>query len=261
MAVPRALDPFVAAADRAVLFVDYDGSLSPIVRDPAAAKVLPAARTALARLVPLVGRVVVVSGRPAGFLLDALALDAVDYVGAYGLERVVDGEVVVDERVAPHAEAVRARWRCGGGRTARSPGRAQGRGGVDHPLARDNRPAPPRPRTGPQRLRRGSGSMRPCAAGWRWNCARRSPSKGHGRDGAGAWCRGRCVRGDDAGDLPAFAALRVLAESGEVDHAITIGVASDEGPREIRAADVVVDGPPGLARLFDDLADALSGRG
>ena len=32
MAVPRALDPFVAAADRAVLFVDFDGSLSPIVR-------------------------------------------------------------------------------------------------------------------------------------------------------------------------------------------------------------------------------------
>ena len=40
----------------AALFVDFDGSLSPIVPDPPAARALPAARAALARLVPVLGR-------------------------------------------------------------------------------------------------------------------------------------------------------------------------------------------------------------
>jgi trehalose 6-phosphate phosphatase len=67
--------------------------------------------------------------------------------------------------------------------------------------------------------------------------------------------------GDDAGDLPAFAALAELALTGVLDHAVSIGVASDESPAEIGAADVVVDGPDGLAVVLDALADELSGRG
>ena len=35
---------------------------------------------------------------------------------------------------------------------------------------------------------------------------------------------------------------------------------SDESPPEIHAADVVVDGPAGLAVLLDALADAISAR-
>jgi hypothetical protein len=36
---------------------------------------------------------------------------------------------------------------------------------------------------------------------------------------------------------------------------VRVGVASDEGPPEIRTrADIVVDGPAGLARLLADLA-------
>ena len=68
------------------------------------------------------------------------------------------------------------------------------------------------------------------------------------------------VAGDDAGDLPAFAALRALAQTGALEHAVTIGVASDEGPPEVGAADLVVDGPSGLAELLDGLADELSVR-
>ena len=68
--------------------------------------------------------------------------------------------------------------------------------------------------------------------------------------------------GDDAGDLPAFAALRDARRArATLEHAVTIGVASDESPPEIRAADVVVDGPAGLAALLDELADAISGAG
>jgi trehalose 6-phosphate phosphatase len=67
--------------------------------------------------------------------------------------------------------------------------------------------------------------------------------------------------GDDAGDLPAFAALRELAHTGALERAVTIGVASEESPAEIRAADVVVGGPEELATLLDALVDELSARG
>jgi trehalose 6-phosphate phosphatase len=67
--------------------------------------------------------------------------------------------------------------------------------------------------------------------------------------------------GDDAGDLPAFDALRALVRRGALRHAVTIGVASAEGPAEVRDADVVVDGPRGLADLLDALADEISARG
>jgi trehalose 6-phosphate phosphatase len=48
--------------------------------------------------------------------------------------------------------------------------------------------------------------------------------------------------GDDVTDLDAFAAVDV-----------TVGVASDEGPPEIREADVVVEGPEGLLEVLDAL--------
>jgi len=38
-------------------------------------------------------------------------------------------------------------------------------------------------------------------------------------------------------------------------------VASPESPPEVRQADVVVDGPAGLAEVLESLADALSARG
>lgn len=261
MAVPRALDPFVVSAARAVLFVDFDGSLSPIVADPAAAKVLPAARAAVARLVPLVGRVVVVSGRPAGFLLDALALDAVDYVGAYGLERVVDGEVVVDERVGPHVDAVA---RAGDAAEVELPGlRVERKGVVAVTIHWRGQPARGAEATAwAETTATRLGLAAPVRG--RMAVELRPPVDVDKGTVVTEVARGAAVAafaGDDAGDLPAFAALRVLAEAGDVGDAVTIGVASDEGPPEIRAADVVVDGPAGLARLIDALADELSGRG
>ena len=49
--------------------------------------------------------------------------------------------------------------------------------------------------------------------------------------------------------------------TGALQHGVTIGIASDEGPPAIRDADVVVDGPRGLAALLDALADEISARG
>ena len=58
--------------------------------------------------------------------------------------------------------------------------------------------------------------------------------------------------GDDAGDLPAFAALDALAERGV--HTVKVGVASEEGPPELsERADLVVEGPEGALELLRSL--------
>jgi trehalose 6-phosphate phosphatase len=259
--VPQPLDVMVDDAATAALFLDFDGSLAPIVDDPAAARVLPAAHAALVRLVPLLGTVAVVSGRPAEFLLDALGIGHLVYAGTYGLERVVDGVVVVDPRVAPWLDAVA---RAADEAEAALPGllvERKGRVAVTIHW-----------RTQPERG--------PEATAWADAAAARlgleAPLRGRmavelrppvpvdkgttvvdlARDSTTA-----AFAGDDAGDLPAFAALRASVRAGGLRHAVTIGVASDEGPPELRDADVVVDGPRGLAALLDALADEISARG
>jgi trehalose 6-phosphate phosphatase len=259
VAVPQALQPLVDDPGRAALFVDFDGSLAPIVLDPGAARPLPAARAALARLVPALGRVAVVSGRPASFLHDALPIDGLDHVGTYGLERIVGGDVVLDERVRPYVDAVA---RAADEAEAALPGlRIERKGEVAVTVHWREQPE------------RGDDAAR-----WAADAAQRlgldAPLRGRmavelrppvpvdtGTTVADL-ARGMEVAafaGDDAGDLPAFAALHALADGGALAHAVSIGVTSDESPPAVHAADVVVDGPPGLATLLDALADAISG--
>jgi trehalose 6-phosphate phosphatase len=61
--------------------------------------------------------------------------------------------------------------------------------------------------------------------------------------------------GDDATDLDAFDALDALSSKGELEAAVRIGVASDEGPPAIvERADVVVQGTEGFTAVLDALA-------
>ena len=60
--------------------------------------------------------------------------------------------------------------------------------------------------------------------------------------------------GDDVTDLDGFAALGALVEEGELDHAVRVGVRSDEGPREIvDQADLIVDGIEGFQEVLAEL--------
>jgi trehalose 6-phosphate phosphatase len=64
--------------------------------------------------------------------------------------------------------------------------------------------------------------------------------------------------GDDLGDLAAFDAVRALRAEGIPG--CTVASASPEAQQVAAAADLVVDGPPGIVDLLTALADAVTGR-
>src|SRR5690348_14000192 len=99
------------AADpaHALIATDYDGTLAPIVDDPAAAVPAPGAVAALAKLSGLVGTVAVITGRAAA---DAVSLGGLAEVpglivlGHYGAQRWQAG-VLSEPPVPPGVQAVR----------------------------------------------------------------------------------------------------------------------------------------------------------
>ena len=81
---------------RALIAVDFDGTLAPIVADPAAARAHPRAPAALSRLAARVGGVAVVTGRPTAQAIslgDLAGVPGLVVLGHYGLERWADGTV------------------------------------------------------------------------------------------------------------------------------------------------------------------------
>jgi trehalose 6-phosphate phosphatase len=74
----RRYDELVAAREQAVICLDFDGVLAPIVEDPAAAHIHPDAADLLVELAALFSGVAVVTGRPAR---QAVSLGDLDEVG------------------------------------------------------------------------------------------------------------------------------------------------------------------------------------
>ena len=96
--VPPALLPIIEQPDRSALFVDFDGTLAPIVEVPDEARPLPEVPRLLAGLAQRLGLVAVVSGRPAAFLRQHLGgASGVRLLGLYGLEWVDAGRLVTHE--------------------------------------------------------------------------------------------------------------------------------------------------------------------
>jgi len=74
-------EPWLAA-----LVFDVDGTLAPIVDDPAAARVPDAVRAELRRLASRYALVACVSGRPAATAREIVGVPELEYVGEHGLE-------------------------------------------------------------------------------------------------------------------------------------------------------------------------------
>ncbi|MFH8688818.1 trehalose-phosphatase [Streptomyces sp. CB02115] len=109
------LDAVLARPDRAVVALDFDGTLADIVPDPEQARAHPGTVAALAALAPKVAAVAVITGRPAGVAVrhggfaGVPGLEHLVVLGHYGAERwdAVTGTV---NAPAPHpgVAAVRA---------------------------------------------------------------------------------------------------------------------------------------------------------
>lgn len=95
--------------ERIGVVCDVDGTLSPIVDDPAAASVRRESVDALNRIQPQVTLLAFVSGRGAADIHERVGVSDAVYVGNHGMEHWQSGEVVVNERVSdfrPNLERV-----------------------------------------------------------------------------------------------------------------------------------------------------------
>ena len=239
--------------ERAVIGVDYDGTLAPIVVDPTHAVPLPAARDALGALVGNAALVAVVSGRPVDFLRVQLGIDGLTLVGQYGLERLVGDEVRIDDRALPFLEGVATatadaerRWpdllvERKGKLAVTVHWRTRGAGPPDVELAA-------------LADEHGLAMLH-----GRKSCEFRPPlpvDKGSALAGVVREARAAAAlfAGDDRGDLSVFDALDTLIADGSVECAARVGVRSDEAPPQIlERADVVVEGPAGVAEMLSSL--------
>lgn len=253
--LPAVLVPLRERPEDAAVFLDYDGTLAPIVDDPAAARPLAGSGEVLARLARRFSLVAVVSGRPVAFLLEALACPAgVVVAGLYGMEVATSSGAV-----KTHPEA--AAWRP-------VVAEVTGRAASEAPSGAE---VEAKGLTVTLHWRR-----RPDAEGWaRAFCDRETARTGlavqPGRMALElrppvAADKGTVVRrlavghaavacfGDDLGDLPAFEALAELAARGVA--VARVAVVDAEAPPEVaEAADLVVDGPEGALGLLELLAD------
>jgi trehalose 6-phosphate phosphatase len=249
---------------RALIALDFDGTLSPIVSDPAAARAHPQAVAVLTRLAGLAGTLAIITGRPAGDVVGLggfAGIPGLIALGHYGWERWQDG--TLDSPPSPPGVA-QAR--------ARLPGLLAGAGAPDgtriedkgHAMAVHTRRAADPAGT----LARLAGPLAELAAATGLVCEPgrlvielRPPDtdKGGALRSLAAERGAHAVMfaGDDLGDIAAFDAVRRLR--GEGHPGLTVCSASEENAKLSGQADLLVDGPDGVVDLLAALADAAAG--
>ena len=258
------LDAILADPARALIATDFDGTLAPIVADPADATAAPGAAAALTGLARSVGTVAIITGRPAAAAVELSGVAEVPgliVLGHYGGERWEAGELT--SAAAPDGVA-RVRQALPG--VLAAAGAPQGTRIEDKGTAlavHTRQTAEPEAAL--------AGLREPLAAlaadtglalePGRFVLELRPPGVDKGT-ALRALVTERAARavlycGDDLGDLAAFAAIRALRADGVPG--CTVSSLSPESPQVAKAADLVVDGPPGVVDLLRALADAVGG--
>ena len=236
------------------VLTDIDGTLAPIVPTPDMSEVPQELKDLLRRLSGQVLLVAGISGRKSEEALDLIGLEDVVYFGNHGFEILRDGEVEVIPEALPYLEKVQELESL-----ARKELVPQGafveEKGITASIHYRN--APPEVGEKCVELARREGER----LGLRITVGRgvveaRPPIRVD---------KGTAVRtlveeyhpekamflGDDTTDLDAFRELEKLREEGELQEILRIGVASEEGPQEIRTeADMIADG-------VDDVGEVL----
>jgi trehalose 6-phosphate phosphatase len=255
---PSPAERVAGLAERAAevaICLDFDGTIAPIVEDPAAARPLAGVVELLGPLADRYAAVALISGRPATYLASHVAGPGVRYLGMYGLEEIVEGRVQVDRRL----EAARPAVATAAGELAADPAvTASGAHLEDKRYAvavHTRRVADPDRWAGPI----GEAASRIAAAHdlevvpgkmvWELRPQVRS-DKGDAvrRVLAESGATTLLVAGDDLGDLPAFAVAATLGGG------LRVAVRSAEAPPALlEAADLTVDGPEGVRELLERL--------
>jgi trehalose 6-phosphate phosphatase len=247
-------------AAEVAICVDFDGTISPIVEDPAAARPLPGIVDLLGPLADRYAAVALISGRPATYLASHAAAPGVRYLGMYGLEEVVEGRVLVDPRLEAAQPAVAAARRdleadpavtaCG----AHIEDKRYSVAVHTRRVADPDRWAAPIGAAAREVAARHGLEVVPGRMVWELRPAVRS-DKGDAvrRVVAESAALEVVVTGDDLGDLAAFAAVAGLtAEGGD---GLRVAVRSAEAPPALLAeADLVVEGPAGVLDFLQRLA-------
>jgi trehalose 6-phosphate phosphatase len=258
----------------AVLALDFDGTLAPIVADPERAFAHPEAVPALTRLAPHLGAVVVVTGRPAagavrlGGFDRAPGLAHLVVLGHYGAERweAATGRLTAAE-AHPGVAAVRAALPA----VLAAAGAPDGVFTEDkgRSLAVHTRPAADP--AGALELLRAPLAELAAAHGLVVEPGRlvvelRPPGVDKGAALTGflreAGARSVLYAGDDLGDLAAYAAVRELRGAGLPGLLVASGPVTGEPPvRELaEQADLVVPGPAGVVGLLREIEQAVTAR-
>lgn len=255
--LPDLLSPFLAEPAQAAVVTDFDGTLAPIIDEPSRSQPLPGVPSLLRLLARRYARVAVVSGRPAGFLVDRLELrdhdaDGIVVSGLYGLEESRSGVIDQHPAAAPWKEAIE---RAAADAIADAPeGIYVERKGLS--VTVHVRTAPGHAEWAKSWTEAYSHTTGLALHPGRMSWELRPPvkiDKGTVVLHLLERMKAACFCGDDVGDLPAFDALDRLQAEGV--HTLRVGVRSDEAPPElIERADVLVDGPHGVVDVLRLLA-------
>jgi len=248
---------------RALIATDFDGTLAPIVADPREARADPGAVTGLRGLAGLVGTLAVITGRPAAEAVELGGFDGISgliVLGHYGLERWEEGELTAPP-VPPGVEAARGRL----------PGVLADAGAAEGVWVEDKGSALAVHTRRTANPVAALAALKEALAGLaadvglvvepgRMVIELRPPGMDKGAALTGLVAeRGAgpvLFAGDDLGDLAAFAAVRALREDGHPG--VTVCSASGEVSELAAEADLVVDGPGGVAALLSWLARSLA---
>jgi trehalose 6-phosphate phosphatase len=253
-----ALAAILAEPTRTLVASDYDGTLAPIVDRPEEAVAHPGAAAALRALAEVVGRVAIVTGRPAA---DAVQLGGfadvpgLTVLGHYGLERWSAGRVdtpLIHPGVAAARSALAALAANGpAGLVVEDKGHSVA---LHSRRAADPAGAIAVVRPTVEQLANETGLV---VTPGRFVLELRPPGIDKGVALSALVAETRPVSavfiGDDIGDLAAVGALREMDVAGVV-------VCSDsvESPPELREqADLVVAGPAGVVTFLQSLAEEI----
>jgi trehalose 6-phosphate phosphatase len=231
----------VSPPDRAGLILDFDGTLSPIVVRPELARIWPPAAAELERLAGSYRLVAVLSGRPTSEIIRLVGVDDIRYEGLYGLGDVPQIPERVLAEVAAATDAIPGAGVEPKGATVSVHFRE-----TADPEAAEAELATrlaALARSADLEVIRGKRVLELVPAG------RRRKGGAVDRLVRESGLTAALYAGDDLADLEAFETLDRWA--GEGVTTVKVAVAGWETPDElVRAADLVVEGPDGLAGLL-----------